>query len=79
MSVDQAHECLIDLNEVMRRTSLSRSAIYEKMQEGGGFPRHVRIGRRSAWAASEVDAWIRSMLAQRDETATGAEACNHHA
>ena len=67
MPVDQANECLIDLNEVMRRTSLSRSAIYEKIREGDGFPRHVRIGRRSVWAASEVDAWIKSVLAHRDE------------
>ena len=59
-------ERLIGLKEVMRRTSLSRTVIYEKMQNGDGFPRQVRIGRRSAWAASEVDAWIRSVLAERE-------------
>jgi len=62
----QQHESLIDLKEVMQRTSLSRSVIYSKIQKGDGFPRPVRVGRRSAWAASEVDAWIRSVLAERE-------------
>ena len=68
MSEVRDPECLIGLKEVMRRTSLSRTVIYEKMQRGDGFPRHVRIGRRSAWVASEVDAWIKSLMAQRAET-----------
>ena len=63
---DQPHEYLIDLKEVMRRTSLSRSVIYAKIQKGDGFPRPVHVGRRSAWAASEVDAWIKAVLAQRE-------------
>ena len=71
-------ERLIGLKEVMRRTSLSRTVIYEKMQKGDGFPRQVRIGRRSVWAASEVDAWIKSMLAQRGGTDPGAEGPGHH-
>jgi prophage regulatory protein len=58
---------LIRLPEVMKRTALSRSQIYDLM-ERGEFPRSVKItGARSvAWAESEIVGWIAALLAERE-------------
>lgn len=51
-------ERLLRQTEVMARTGLSRTAIYE-MEARGEFPRRRRIGTRHiAWLESEIDAWI---------------------
>ncbi|MBF4247580.1 AlpA family phage regulatory protein [Vibrio anguillarum] len=45
----------LKLKEVMKKTALSRSAIYRKMNEGE-FPQSVSLGDRwIAWVDSEVD------------------------
>ena len=52
------------LPEVLRRTGLSRSTIYEMISRGD-FPRQIKLGRRAiGWAADEVIEWI-------NEKATG--------
>ena len=58
---------LIRLPEVMKRTALSRSQIYELMDRGE-FPRSVKItGARSvAWAEVEIAQWIANLLAERE-------------
>lgn len=57
-----AHAELIRLNEVIRRTGLSRSRIY-KLGSEGSFPRPVAIGpRSSAWVADEVERWIHERI-----------------
>lgn len=58
---------LIRLPEVMKRTALSRSQIYELMDRGE-FPRSVKItGARSvAWAEAEIAGWIANLLAERE-------------
>jgi prophage regulatory protein len=49
---------LIDLYEVVRRTGLSRSTIYNYIS-AGLFPRPRKLGlRRVAWLESDVNAWI---------------------
>lgn len=57
---------LIRFPEVLKRTSLSRSQVYELLNRSD-FPRPVKItGARSvAWAASEIDDWIAARLAER--------------
>ena len=46
------------LPQVMRRTGLSRSTIYEMIGRGE-FPQQVRLGRRAVgWIAADVDEWI---------------------
>lgn len=49
---------LLKITEVMHRTSLSRSAIYERIEKGE-FPRQRKLGHKcSRWVESEVDAWV---------------------
>ena len=60
---------LIRLPEVIRRTSKSRSAIYAAMAQGQ-FPKQVKLGPLSAaWVETEIDAWIKQMMASRDNRA----------
>jgi prophage regulatory protein len=47
----------IRLPAVMARTGLSRSTIYQKIQQGC-FPAPVKLGpRASAWIESEIERW----------------------
>ena len=49
---------LLSREEVERRTSLTRGAIYERLRRGT-FPAPVKLGaRRRAWLEAEIDAWI---------------------
>jgi len=49
---------VIDLDEVMRRTTLSRSTIYDWMEKGL-FPGSIELGpRRVGWLESHIDSWI---------------------
>lgn len=62
---------LIKRPKVKEKTSLSDSELYRQMA-AGTFPRPVRLtpnGRAVAWHESEVDAWIESRLADREEVA----------
>ncbi len=56
---------LISLNEVCRRTSLSRTAI-NRWRAVGKFPREVALGdRRVAFVAAEVEQWINDRINER--------------
>lgn len=49
---------MLRLPQVMSRTGLSRSTIYEIINKGK-FPRQVSLGPHSVgWIEREVDAWI---------------------
>lgn len=51
------------LKEVTRRTTYSRTRIYELVNQGA-FPRPVRLGGRAvAWLESEVVAWMDGRIA----------------
>lgn len=57
---------LLRLPEVIRRTALSRTAIYRAIA-AGTFPRPVKLTERaSAWSAAEVERWIAERIAMRD-------------
>ncbi len=58
---------LLRLPQVMERTSLRRSTIYELM-ERGAFPRPVKISgaRSNAWICEEVDNFIAERIAERE-------------
>ncbi len=60
---------LIKLDEVKLMTSLSRTAIYERVARGT-FPAQVKLGTTSVWLESEVEAWIQSKVDERDGLAT---------
>jgi prophage regulatory protein len=56
---------LIKLKEVIQKTSLGRSTIYELMTDGI-FPKQVSLGAKSvAWLESEVDDWIMERVGER--------------
>jgi len=57
---------LIKLKEVIEKTSLGRSTIYEFMTDGR-FPKQVSLGAKSvAWVESEVDDWIMERIGERE-------------
>lgn len=56
---------LLRLPDVLMRTALSRSAIYDLMN-AGQFPKPVKIGGRlNAWPETEIDDWIATRIAAR--------------
>jgi prophage regulatory protein len=57
---------LIRLTDVMARTALSRSGIYDLMARKR-FPNPVKIGggRINAWPESEIDDWIAERISER--------------
>ena len=57
---------VLRLPEVVRRTGLSRSTLYNRIA-AGAFPRPLRLGDRSVgWLESEVDDWINRLVELRD-------------
>jgi prophage regulatory protein len=51
------------LPKVVSNTGLSRSAIYARIADGS-FPRQINLGGRAVgWLASDIQAWIKSRLA----------------
>ena len=58
----EPQECLIRLKAVLKRTGLSRSTMYRKVEEGT-FPSQIRISARCvAWRESAVEAWLRNPM-----------------
>lgn len=58
---------LLRLTDVMARTALSRSGIYDLMASKR-FPNPVKIGggRINAWPDKEIDNWIAERIADRE-------------
>lgn len=57
---------LVRLPEIIARTSLSRSTIYEMMALGR-FPRPVKLNLRSnGWIEDEINDWLDSRIADRE-------------
>jgi prophage regulatory protein len=62
-------ERLIKLSEVVSVTGLSRSRIYQLINEGR-FPENVPLGGRAvAWVESEVQRWVSGVISRRDSSA----------
>jgi prophage regulatory protein len=60
---------IIKLKEVMDCTGLGRSSIYKQISNGK-FPKSVSLGDRAVgWVDSEIEEWILSRIAERDEAA----------
>ena len=62
---------LLNIKDVIEYTGLSRSSIYEMINEDSDrydptFPKKVQLSKvRVAWVASEVAEWINSKINQR--------------
>jgi prophage regulatory protein len=62
---------IIRLPKVLDKTGISRSGIYNKIR-AGEFCKPVVIGPRSVgWIEEEVDLYIQSCIAQRDNNQVG--------
>lgn len=59
-------KALIDLKEVMRRTGLSKTSVYERMA-ANTFPRVCKVGVSARWVDAEVDAWVEAQISARDQ------------
>lgn len=60
---------LIKLPEVKRRTTLSTSEIYRRL-EAGTFPKQIRLGAKAvAWLEHEIDAYVNALIADSREGA----------
>ncbi len=58
-------EALIKLQEVQRRSGLSKTEIYEKMKIGE-FPDRVLISIRAVgWVESEIETWVQNKIQAR--------------
>ncbi|MGE0055706.1 MAG: helix-turn-helix transcriptional regulator [Hyphomicrobium sp.] len=63
----QVLDCLLPMDEVLERVSISKTQLY-RLINAGEFPKPVPMGRhRVAFLASEVQAWIKSRARLRDE------------
>lgn len=52
--------------QVEKRTGLSRSTIYLRIQEGT-FPKPINLGARAVgWIENEIDEWLTSCIEKRD-------------
>ena len=56
---------LISLKDVVTRTALSKSTIYQLIKDGA-FPKQVNNGsRRVAWVVHEIDSWLSERINAR--------------
>lgn len=66
VKMENISPALISMSEVVKRTSLSRTAINVHRSKGT-FPKHVMLSeKRIAFVASEIDIWIAERIADRD-------------
>lgn len=64
-------ETLLRKREVLRILGLSNSCFYARIK-AGVLPRGVPIGPRlKGWPASEIDAYVQTCIAQRDDNGKG--------
>ena len=61
-------ETLLRLDAVESAIALKKSKIYQMIGRGE-FPRPVKLGSINAWPSSEVSAWIKERLAEREPVA----------
>ena len=60
-NVGFAGDTLLKLSDVCRRTSMGKTSIYRKIEQGA-FPAPVQISPKMVrWKASEIDAWINGL------------------
>ena len=65
MTMQTAMQRLIDVQEVIRLTTLSQATIYRRIErEGDDFPRPVKLNgsRRIVWVEAEVQDWIAAQI-----------------
>jgi len=57
---------ILRLPDVIKKTALSRSEIYDMIAKGL-FPKQIKLTTRSSgWIQSEVEQWVDDRVAERD-------------
>ena len=65
-SIDAKPTRLLRIKEVVSRSGLSKSTVYDASRVGG-FPQAVKLSASmSAWVEAEVDRWIADRIAERE-------------
>lgn len=68
---------MVDIKYVCEKFSISRSSVYERLNEEGEyfdefFPRPVSVGKRSKrWSESELNAYQEKLLSNGDDMEGG--------
>ena len=55
---------LLPIEEVMLRSGMGRTALYARIK-AGSFPAPAKVGSSSRWLSTEVDQWVRAVMASR--------------
>jgi len=55
----------LERGEVQRRTALGRTTIW-RLIKADAFPKPLRYYGKAVWIESEIDAWMRARIADRD-------------
>ena len=64
-NINQEKLTILRRKQVEKRTGLSRSTIYLRIQEGT-FPKPIKLGERAVgWLENEVDGWLKQQIAIR--------------
>jgi prophage regulatory protein len=65
-TASQANEVarLLPIEEVMARCALGRTAIYARIK-ARSFPAPAKVGSSSRWLSTEIDQWVRAVMASR--------------
>lgn len=65
---------LLGINEVKRRAGVKSSQTIQARINDAGFPSPIMVGVRTRrWVEHEVEAWVQSMVSERDIGYTGVE------
>ncbi len=67
-SKNQEKLSILRRKQVEKRTGLSRSTIYLRIQEGT-FPRPIKLGARAVgWLENEIEAWLAARMEIRNNS-----------
>ena len=67
-NTNQEKVSILRRKQVEKRTGLSRSTIYLRIQEGT-FPRPIKLGVRAVgWLENEIEAWLAARLEIQDNS-----------
>ena len=67
-NTNQEKLSILRRKQVEKRTGLSRSTIYLRIQEGT-FPKPINLGERAVgWLENEIEAWLAARIELRDNS-----------
>jgi prophage regulatory protein len=65
MVIENQPISILRLKQVLKKTGIGRSTIYNKIKSGE-FPRPIKLGERSSgWISTEVESWLLQRMDNR--------------